>query len=181
MAIATSTLIIIAAATAVASAGISAYSAYEQGRSQAKMAEYNALIARQNAKLAGEQIGIVTKEKAIEAARLRRNTEDILASQRASFGKAGVEMAGTPLMVAAETMTELELDALAIRYAGTIEQSRILAQQAGLRQEAQLQGMVGRQATLAGNLGAASSLLTGVSSAASQGAFIYSLKKRQEV
>src|SRR3990167_9832642 len=155
----------------------SAYSDYEQGRAQAQMAEYNALIATQNAKLAGEQIGIVTKEKAIEAARLRRNTEDILASQRASFGKAGVEMAGTPLMVAAETMTELELDALAIRYAGTIEQSRILAQQAGLRQEAQLQGMVGRQARFAGNLGAAISLLTGLNSAGSQGASIYSLQR----
>ena len=59
MAYATSTYFAIAAATAaVASAGVSIYSANEQSRAQAAMAEYNRMAAEQNAswqRLAGER------------------------------------------------------------------------------------------------------------------------------
>ena len=165
MAIATSTLLTIAAAAAVASAGISAYSQYAQGQAQSRMAAYNARIASQNAELAMEQMGIAKTQKEIMEARHRRGTEKILSAQRAGWAKAGVEMAGTPLIVEAETITEADLDALAIRYAGTVEQGQIMAQVAAQRQEAALQKMAGRAARTAGYLGAGTSLLTGLSQA----------------
>ena len=165
---------LIAKTVAAAGAGISAYSAYSQGQAQSRMAEYNALIARQNAELASGQMDIAKKEKDIMEARLRRRTEQTLASQRAGFAKAGVEPAGTPLIVAAGTITEADLDAMAIRYAATIERGQILAQQAGLKQEERLQRMAGRQYQTAGYLGAGASLLSGIGQVAS---IYYSGKK----
>jgi DNA helicase IV len=156
---------VVAAVASVLAAGISAYSAIQQGNAQARMAALNAKIASQNASLALEQMEIARREKAIEEARHRRRMEKILAEQRAAWAKAGVEMAGTPLMVMADTMTESELDAMAIRYASTAEQSKILAQAAAHKQEALLQQMAGRQARTAGYLSAGSSLLSGLGSA----------------
>lgn len=153
---------IFAAIAAVLSAITGAYSMYAQAQAQRRMAEYNALIARQNAELATEQMIISQKEKEIAEARHRRKTEKILGAQKAAWAKAGVELAGTPLIVEAETLTEAELDALAIRYAGTVEQSQILAQQAGFRQEEVLQRMGARQYRTAGFLGAGTTLLTGL-------------------
>mgnify|MGYP001584850161 CR=1 FL=1 len=165
---------VVAAIAAVAAAGIGAYSAVSTGQAQSRMAAYNARIANQNAELAMEQMEIVKKQKDIAAARHARGVEKTLASQRAGWSKAGVEMAGTPLMVAAETMTEADLDTLAIQYASTVEQSQIAAHSAGLRQEATVQGMAGSAARRAGTLGAGSSLLTGVA----QGAYYYSQRPK---
>ena len=150
----------------VAGAGISAYSSYQQGVSQQNMANYNARIASQNAALTVEQMDISQREKGITQARQRRETEKVLSSQRAKFAKAGVEMAGTPLMVAADTMYESDLDSLAIQYSSTVEQGQLLAKEAGLRQEASLQKMSGKAARDAGYLGAGSSLLSGIGTAA---------------
>ena len=146
----------------IASAALGAYSAYAQGQAQSKMAAYNALIARQNAELARKQMAIAKTEKEIIEARHRREAEKTLAAQRAGWAKAGVSMEGTPLIVAAESMSEAELDALAIRYASTVEQSQILAQAAGYEQQAQLERMRGRAARTAGYLGVGTSLLGGV-------------------
>lgn len=154
---------IVAAIATVIGAGISAYSAYAQGQAQSRMAAYNALIARQNAELASEQIEIARKEKEITEARQRREAERKIAAQKPLWAKAGVTMEGTPLIVEAESLTEAELDALAIRYAGTVEQSKILAQQAGWKQEEMLQRMRGRSARAGGYLEAGTSLLTGLS------------------
>jgi len=165
MALATSTIIAAAALATAATGAIQAYSAYQQGQAQSRMAAYNALIARQNAELAAEQMKISKKEKEIIESRQRREAERVLASQRAAWAKAGVEMAGTPLMVEAETLTEADIDALAIRYASTVEQSKLLAQQAGYKQEEMLQKMAAKQYRTAGYLGAGTSLLTGLGQA----------------
>ena len=151
----------IAAITTVLSAAVGGYSAYAQGQAQSRMSSYNALIARQNASLAAEQMGIAKKERGIIEAKHIRESEKYLAAQRAGYAKAGVEMEGTPLLVAAESMANAELDALAIRYAGTVEQSQILAQKAGLQQTETLEKMRGKMYRTVGSLGAGESLLTG--------------------
>ena len=152
----------VAVITAAIGTGVSVYSAISQAQAQSSMASYNALIARQNAALAAEQMGIAKKEKDIIAARQARESEKYLAAQRAGFAKAGVGMEGTPLIVAAESMVGAELDALAIRYAGTVEQSQLLAQKAGLQQQETLEKMKGKMYKTAGYLEAGSSLLSGV-------------------
>ncbi|MBT9138744.1 MAG: hypothetical protein DDT31_01319 [Syntrophomonadaceae bacterium] len=157
---------VVAAVASVASAAIGAFSSISAGRAQARMAAYNARIANQNAELAIAQMDIAKKQKEIMAARHRRGVEKTLGAQRAAWSKAGVDMAGTPLLVAAETEFEADLDAMAIRYAATVEQGQLLAQAAGQRQEATLQRMAGRAAKTAGYIGAGTSLLTGAGQAA---------------
>ena len=125
----------VSAVATLGSAGVSAYSSYAQGKSQAAISSYNALIAKQNASLTAKQIGIAEKEKDILASQYRQKAEKTLAAQRAGWAKAGVTMEGTPLLVAVESMAEADIDALAIRYAGTVEQSQLLSQQAGYQQQ----------------------------------------------
>lgn len=152
-----------AAIAAITSTAMGVYSAVAQGQAQSRAAAHNALIARQNAALSAEQMGIAKKEKEITAARHMREAEKTLASQRALTSKAGFEMEGTPLYTAIETMAGADIDALAIRYAGTVEQSQLLAQQAGLKQQETLEKMRGKMFGMAGTIGAGQSLLTGVS------------------
>lgn len=153
---------LVALIIALIGAGVSAYSSYQQGQAQSAMANYNALIARQNADLTAKQMELQKGETDIAVKRHRAKTERTKATQRALFGKAGVEAKGSPLLLAEETATEAELDALVIRYAGSREQANILAQQAGFEQEAIIQRMRGTQARRAGTLGAGSTLLTGL-------------------
>ncbi|KKN27531.1 hypothetical protein LCGC14_0863670 [marine sediment metagenome] len=145
-----------------AGTAVSAFSSFQQGQAQSVMSGYNALIARQNADLTSKRMELAKTEKKIIEQRFRKKSERTLATQRASFAKAGVEAEGTPLIVAEETAAEIELDALAIRYAGTVEQSRLAAEQAGFEQADILSRMRGSQARIAGRLGAGSTLLTGL-------------------
>lgn len=147
----------------VVGAGVSAYSAYAQGQAQAQMASYNALIARQNADLALEKSKLQKTQTRIVEKRHREATKRTLATQRLLYGKAGVTGAGTPLLVGAVTAMESEIDALAIRYAGSVEQANILAERAGYKQQETIAGMRGSAARTAGYLGAGSALLTGLS------------------
>lgn len=148
---------------AIISALTGVYSAISSAQAQSSMSSYNALIARQNAALTASQMEIAKKEKGIIEARYRAQSEKTLASQRTGYAKAGVQMEGTPLLVAAETMGEAEIDALAIRYAGTVEQSQLLATQAGYQQQATLEKMRGKMYRTSGYLQAGTSLLSGAS------------------
>lgn len=163
MALTTTTYLIIAAATSLVAAGVGAYSSYSQGRDAARMASYNVLIARQNADLAAQRLDIQKTQTRIAEKRHREKTEQLLGAQRTLYGKAGVETTtGTPLMTFEDTAAEAELDALAIRYAGSAEEAEIIAQGAGYTQQAQLAKMRGISARQAGNYGAGSELLTGI-------------------
>jgi hypothetical protein len=153
----------IAAIASVFSAGVAAYSAYSQGQAQANMAEYNALIARQNADLALQKEELQKIQTRITEKKQREQTQRLLATQRSLYGKAGVTFEGTPLLVMSETAAEGEIDALAIRYAGSIEEANIIAEQSAYRQDARLARMRGSAAKLAGNIGAGTALLTGLS------------------
>ncbi|MFZ2937653.1 MAG: hypothetical protein WA066_02990 [Candidatus Omnitrophota bacterium] len=155
----------VAVGAIVIGTGLTVYSMYSQGRAQQYMSNYNAMIARQNAELMTEQMKIATKEKEIAAERHQRGVGKVIASQKALWAKAGVDMAGTPLVAEAQTLTEAELDALAIRYAGTVEQSQMLDIQSGLKQQETLERMRGSAYAKAGYLGAGSSLLTGMGQA----------------
>jgi len=133
------------AATALAAAG-SAYSQYSVGQQQGRMAEYNAKLAERDAKIAKQNA-------AYEASQKRRETERMLGRQRALYGKGGVTMEGSPLMVQEETAAEGEMDAL------MIERGYALRTQ-GFEAEAKLHRMKGSTARSAGAWGAGTTLLT---------------------
>lgn len=119
-----------------AAGGLQAATQLYQGNAAAAMGEYNATVARQEARYA----------EATSRDRARR----ILGAGRAAVGASGVQLEGSPLDVLAQSAAEAEMDALAIRRSGQ-------AQAAAYRYQ-------GRQAQLAGYFGAAgTALLTGAS------------------
>jgi hypothetical protein len=160
--------LVIYAIFAALSVAMTGYSAISQGQAQARMSAYNSMIAKQNATLAAKQIGIARTEKSITEEKAMSNTNRVLASERAAYAKAGVNLEGSSLMAEATTQSNAELDALAIRYAGTVEQSQILANVAGQRQQEMLEKMKGKMYSQSGYLQAGSSLLSGVSDVASK-------------
>ena len=89
-------------------------------------------------------------DEKIHRDRVRR----LISTQRALFGKSGVDTAGSPLLVLEETAGKGELDALAIRYGGEIESERA-------KSRASLSKTTGRAALTSSFIGAGSTLLTG--------------------
>jgi hypothetical protein len=143
-----------------AQAALGAYSALSQGQAQSGMANYNALIARQNAQLVAKQMELAKTEKGIIANRTSEQANKVLASQRVGYAKAGVTSEGTPEMVAAETENNANIDALAIRYASTVEQAQLLSQKNSYDQAATLEKIKGKLYSSAGYLQAGNSLLS---------------------
>jgi len=137
---------------ALASTAVAAGSAVYQGQQANKTAKYNAQVSEQNA--------IAAQQKAAYDEKLHRErVRKLLSSQKAAYGKSGVDMAGSPLLVLQETVEQGELDALAIRYGGSIEASRN-------RSAATLARMEGRAARTSSYAQAGSTLLSGGSQAA---------------
>jgi len=138
----------IAAAAAVAGAGVSAYSAYESGQEQKKVAEANARMAEYQAKQAKEAADL-------KATYYKKEADKRMASIRAGFAASGVATTeGTPLMVLMESASEVAKDELRIRRGG--EQTAW-----GLLSEANIQRMGGKSAATRGAWGAGASLLGG--------------------
>ena len=147
-------LLYIAAGAAVAGAGVSAYSAVEQGRAQDRLAKYNALVAERAAQ-------DKTRDAMLEAKAQRDQSRRALAKTRALYAKAGVvDTTGSPLMVQAEQAGELEKAAVTYEVAGVNEATR-------LRAQAALDRMAGTAARRGSYLSATGTILSGLGSAAS--------------
>lgn len=140
--------------SAVVSAGTAVYSADTQRRAGNQQADYNAAVAEQDARAAKDKAEYDEKAH-------RENVRKILATQRALYGKSGLSMEGSPLLVMEDTEKQGELDALAIRYGGDVASARS-------RSEANLARMTGRNnayAAKGGYIQAGSTLLSGAASA----------------
>lgn len=143
----------------VAAAAVAAGGAVYAGDQQRKAANQNADIAEQNA--------IAAQNKAAyDETRHREGVRKLLSAQRALYGKSGVDMEGSPLLVMEDTAGQGELDALAIRYGGDIAAARD-------RSAANLSRMQGGAAQTASYFQAGSTLLSGASNA-------YDLKFRRD-
>ncbi len=105
----TASMALMAVSTA-ASAGGAIYS----GIKQEEAAEYSAKVAEQNAEAS-------LKKAAYDEEAQREKVKRLLSTQRAAYGKSGVDLTGSPLLVLEDTAAQGELDALAIRYGGEIE------------------------------------------------------------
>lgn len=140
--------VIIGAVAAVAGAGVAAYSSYESGRQQDKVAESNARMAEYQAKQAKQAAEVKATQYAKEAKRR-------MASIRAGFSSSGVATTeGTPLLVLMESAEESAKDELRIRRGGEQTAWALLS-------EANIQRLKGQSAATEGYLGAGASLLGG--------------------
>ena len=136
-------MLYISIAAMAASAAAAAYQGMSQAAAQkgeAKMQEYNAQVATNAAKIREDQ--------------QREQDRRILGAQRMGYAKAGVEMEGTPLLVALESTRQAELSAQRIRYGGELESQ-------GWRNQAMMSRWGAKNSMTAGMIGAGSSLLTG--------------------
>jgi len=133
---------------------LTAYGQHEAGQAAKATGKYNAKLA-ENEAIAKEQ------QAHIESMQMQKQKERLQAAQRAGFAKSGAVITkGTPLLLMAEQAGIAELDIL--------NQQRNRALEAtALRSEASLSKFQGKQAAKAANIQAGTTLLGGLSGAAS--------------
>lgn len=154
------TLLAVAAAAAIAGTALAAYGQVQQGKEREAAFKYNRDVATNQAQASRDAAGV--------AAQIRENEiRRILGSQGARLGASGVVPSeGSPLLVQMESAQQGALDLARIHYAGETQATSYTSQ--GI-----LQGYYGNMARRGGNLGAGSSLIQGVGSAAGAGYGIY--------
>lgn len=143
----------IAIGTGIAGTGLSALSSYQQGEQQRQWSEYNAALTRQKA----EQNKVLAEAN---AEKMRISNEELRAKQRFAFGLSGVSMDDTPTDFIANTANKQQLDIATYLYNKELESD-------AMRSNANIMAMQGDQTETAGKIGAGTSLLSGVSRAAS--------------
>ena len=145
---------IAAVSLAVAGAAAGTVGAISAGQQQGAIAEFNAAQAEREA----EQLSAIT---GFEEGEIRRRTRSLIGRQRAAAGASGLVVnEGSPLEAQLDAAEEGELDALAIRFSGSVAEAQ-------RRSEAALSRFQGRAARTQGFLRGAQTLLTGGSRAAS--------------
>lgn len=135
-----------------ASSLMSAAGSLQQGKEEQATLDYNADVMRQGAQ--------ATREKAeFDETMHREKVRKLLSSQRAAYGAAGVDMAGSPLLVLEDTAAQGELEAKTIKHGGEVEASQKLNQ-------AEIYETQGKNARSASIWKAGTSLLSGGASVA---------------
>jgi len=127
--------------------GVSAAGTLYTGMQNYQAGQYNAAMAREEAKTQE----VLTD---IEIQKHRRDVKRLKSAQIARYGASGVTLEGSPLLVMADSAAEAELDEALIRYSGW-------AKARGLRSEAYLSNKKGRESLYGSTLKAGGTLLTG--------------------
>jgi hypothetical protein len=119
-----------------AAAGVSGLLGFKGNMASAKAArqvgEYNAVVA-ENEKVLLQR---ATRQK---EANLRKSAERLQGTQRVATAKSGIQMSGSPLQALRDTFFNTELDAIGIRYAGSIEEAAKINEAAMARATASAQ------------------------------------------
>lgn len=136
----------VAAAAAIAGAGLQAYGQYKSAQDQA-------WAARQQAKLKRAQANEIRERLALETKQIARKGENVKANQALAFAKGGVALgAGAPLIAMEDTNSKI---------ADEIEFTRrdALFRATQIEQGAKYEEKAAGQYQTAGNIGAAGTLL----------------------
>lgn len=139
----------IAAGAALAASAVAAAGTIVQGQASSDMADYNARVSENEAVAAKQQAAYEEERQRERAARLRSST-------RAAVAKSGLDLEGSPLTVMEDTAVNAEMDALAVRYSGSVADARA-------RSQAGLDRMQGAAARTGSYFSAGASLLNGAS------------------
>lgn len=108
--------------------------------------------AGQQADLMDQEAGNIEQAGAYEVGQMRKQHQDTTATQAAQYGKAGVEMVGSPMNVIGNTAKEQELDVLTKKYNTQREAS-------GMRANAELKRKEGQNAMFGAGAQAGGTLL----------------------
>ncbi len=102
----------------IASAGITAFGQFQQSRTAQAQAKTQAAWNLYNAKVAKRQAAIERQATADDLRQQKKRAGSAMARLRALRGASGLEMEGSPLLVAEDTAAELAKDAVNIRLRG---------------------------------------------------------------
>jgi predicted transcriptional regulator len=103
---------------ALTSAGVSAYSSYQQGQTASAQAKTEAAWHDYNAKVSKREAEEERKAVDFESIQHTRKTKQILARHRALRGISGVTAEGSPLLLAEDTAAQLAIEGANIRTVG---------------------------------------------------------------
>ncbi len=162
-------LAVVGGALSVVSALVGAVGQISASQAAASAEEANADQAETEAGLATERSGreaaISLRQGKQQAEAARKGGKRLSSTQQARFGKAGVTLEGSPMLVLSETIEEAETAALRAERAGEEGATRILERGEDVAQsrkfEANQRRFGAKQTRRAGFLGAGASLLTG--------------------
>jgi len=126
---------------------VSAYSAYQQGKMQRDLNEYNAQIAENNKILAEQKYALDLKEH-------QKRYRKLLGKQRVSYAKSGVAIEGSAIDVIEEGAIDSAWQVAIMKYNRDVKK-------AGYTASAQRSRFVGDAAYYAGKWNAAGTLLSG--------------------
>lgn len=154
-----------ALAASAVSAGVSAYSAHEQGVARSQAMAYQAAVAKNNEALAEQYAQAETQKGARLEEEKRRETAQREGAIRAFAGASGVDAnSGSPVRVTEDTASLGELDALTIRNNAQRAAFGYRTRGMDYAAQAQLDTMGSEDAARSGELGAWSSIIGGASS-----------------
>lgn len=128
--------------------------ASDEAKTAARMAEYNASVADQNAK---REIEAAKLEEAQQRDRLART----LGSAGVARAKSGIRATGSSIFVQDDSIIQGELDALLIRNKGELASNAQKVQAQALRMQASQYKAQAKNAKIAGYMGAATTILGG--------------------
>lgn len=114
----------------VASTGITAIMGFKASQAAAKTAK---LTAEYDAKVKENERILLQRQAREEEKQLRQNSEQLMSAQRVAISKSGTQLGGSNLLALRDAAMGTELDAIAIRYASSIEQQKKTAEAAMAR------------------------------------------------
>lgn len=146
----------ISTAVSVMGAMQQANAAEASARAQAQQQEYNATVARNNAKVAADQANAAEEQQ-------RRRFNALQGQAIAGIAQSGTGFDGSNLDLLKQNEINNELDALTIRYEGQNKAAGLIAQADQDMYGAQVSRMNASTARTAGYFNAGSNLLSGMS------------------
>jgi len=146
-----------------------AVGAYQQGQAEAGAARYNAALAKENAAVAQQNAVIASQSGEQQAAMQEQRTRATVGAIKAGQAASGIDVSTGSAVDVRSSAAELgELDALTVRSNAAREAFGYTQQAAGMKAQSALDEYQAETAATAGEIGAASTLLGGVGSAASK-------------
>jgi hypothetical protein len=108
----------IAVVLAVAGAGTAAYGQYQQGKQAQSQAKAQSAWNLYNSKVEKRAADAQQKANLFEAGQQKKRAKALLSRQKSLIGASGVELEGSPLLVAEDTAAELKKEEINTRMAG---------------------------------------------------------------
>lgn len=149
---------------ALAAAAVQAVGAIQAGNAAQAEAQARANANRYNAQVKQMQARVAAQQANAKEEQQRRAGRAFQSKQMAALAQAGIGFGGSALDLIDDASNKAELDALTIRYEGTLQTKGLLAEAEGEMYQADVNIMAGKNAKKASYLNAGAALLQGGSS-----------------